>query len=153
MLHFQCKNTLFSSTKLLSAVRKQIQNVDTICVNITYENLCSCIRRYCIVMIFTPYMLVLLQWQLPVLSGGQHVSAAAAGRRTHGVPEPGPVLRFDTVESRVQIVPTSAQRQSAGEWTDAVTWAWWAMHHGKLWAAAGQYCTGEGGEIVHREEA
>ena len=72
-----------------------------------------------------PRMLLYLQWQFPVLSGGQHVSAAAAGRRTHGISEPGPVLRFDIVQDQFHIVPMSGQGQSAGEWTDAVTQAWW----------------------------
>lgn len=39
----------------------------------------------------------LSQWQFPVQSGGEHVDAAPARRRTHGVPKPRPVLRSDAV--------------------------------------------------------
>lgn len=70
-------------------------------------------------------MLMFFQRQFPVLSGGQHVAAAAAGGRTLGLPEPGPVLPFDTVDDQFHIVLMSAQRQSAGEWTEAITQARW----------------------------
>lgn len=50
------------------------------------------------------------QGQFPVQSGGEHVSAAAAGRRTHGLPKPRPVLRFDAVRNWLQSITMSAQR-------------------------------------------
>lgn len=53
---------------------------------------------------------LLFQWWFPVQSGSEHVPAAAAGGRTHGLPEPGPVLSFDALDVRFPIMPISAQR-------------------------------------------
>lgn len=71
-----------------------------------------------------PHLLMFFQSKFPVLSGGEYVAAAKAGGRIHGLPEPWPILPFDTVDDQFHIVLMSAQRQS-GEWNDVFTQVRW----------------------------
>ena len=67
-------------------------------INILFIILSVEMFQMCILMMgyqMVPHMLVFLQRQFPVQSGGQHV--AGAGTRTHGLPEPGTVLCSDAV--------------------------------------------------------